>query len=70
MVKFIRELWAEYWLPVWVTDTQLMRLCHLSKHRLMELSIKLYDNNAAIKDGKHGRLWNLKVTLPALVNGQ
>ncbi len=68
MVKFIRDIWFACWLPVWVDDTQLMRLCHISKHRLMELSVKLIDINDAIKDGKHGRLWNLKIALPALVN--
>ena len=69
MVKFACELWSAFWLPVWVTDMQLMRLCHLNQHRLIELSIKLHDNKAAIKDNKQGRLWNLRVALPVLISG-
>jgi len=67
MVKFIRDVWAAYWLPVWCSDKQLSRLCHLQPHQLINLANKLHNKNEAIKQNKKGRLWNLKYTLPALV---
>jgi hypothetical protein len=54
-------------LPAAVTDQQLMEMCQLQPHHLMRLAAALHDREpAAFIATKHGRLWRLRYTLPAV----
>ena len=62
----IARIWREFWLPALVTDAELMRLCALQPHHLMQLAAQLQDAQlAAIEYNKHRRMWRLCYTLPA-----
>ena len=66
MVRLIRRIWAEFWLPAAVTDAELMALLQIQQHNLAKLAAALHDRQpAAYIATKHGRLWRLRYTLPA-----
>ena len=66
MVRLIRRIWSEFWLPATVTDAELMALLQLQPHHLIRLAAALHDRQpAAYIATKHGRLWRLRYTLPA-----
>jgi hypothetical protein len=66
MVRLIRRIWAEFWLPATVNDAELCQLLALQPHHLMRLAAALHDRQpAAFIATKHGRLWRLRYTLPA-----
>ena len=66
MVRLIRRIWAEFWLPAAVSDAELMALLQLQPHHLIRLATALHDREpAAYIATKHGRLWRLRYTLPA-----
>ena len=61
MVRLIRRIWAEFWLPAAMTDSQLTRLCGLRPHQLIELAERAPE---ALLNNNGRRLWRLSNCMP------
>jgi len=64
MVELIRRIWRRWWLPARVNDAQLMRLCSLQVHDLIELADI---TPKAVTYSKGQRVWRLVDTLPFVI---
>jgi len=61
MVRLIARIWAEFWLPAVVSDAQLLRLCALQQHHLIQLAERAPQ---AVSYSKGRRMWRLSYCLP------
>jgi len=61
MVGLIKSIWHRWWRPARVNDAQLMRLCSLQAHDLIELAAI---TPKAVSYSKGQRLWRLVDALP------
>ena len=60
MGALITRIWAEFWVPALMTDAQLMRLCGLQPHHLIQLAERAPE---AIGYNKGRRMWRLSYCL-------
>lgn len=60
MVRLAARIWAEFWLPALVTDAQLLRLCGLQPHHLIELAERAPE---ALTNNNGRRTWRLSYCL-------
>ena len=60
MVRLITRIWAEFWVPALMTDTQLQRLVGLQPHHLIQLAERAPE---ALINNKGRRMWRLSLCL-------
>lgn len=60
MVRLAARIWSAFWLPAEMTDTQLLRLCGLQPHHLIELAERAPES---LTNNNGRRMWRLSLCL-------
>ena len=60
MGALIRRVWSAFWLPAEMTDAQLLRLCGLQPHHLIQLAERAPES---LTNNKGRRMWRLSLCL-------